>query len=113
LGFPPERTNPKEMVMDPKGRVPVSETRIAVAGGDAKDHIELALRQADEHMARMPASPTKDAIAAALASFRRALAAWDPYSSDVAELEYLRERVGAVLHLAKTTSPTVRIRRFG
>jgi hypothetical protein len=99
--------------MDPNRRVPESETRIAVAGGDEKDRIERALDQADAHLTRMPPSPTRDAIAAALASLRRARAAWDPWTGDVAELEYLRERVGAVLHLAKTTSPTVRIRRLG
>jgi hypothetical protein len=99
--------------MDSTRRVPESETRIAVAGGDEKDRIELALNQAEAHMSRMPPSQTKDAIAAALGSFRRALAAWDPWTGDAAELEYLRERVGAVLHLAKTTAPTVRVRRLG
>jgi hypothetical protein len=100
--------------MDPRGRVPPSETRLAAARGDVDmDRIELALGQAEEHMSRMAPSQTKDAIAAALASFRRSLAGWDPWTGDPAELEYIRERVGAVLHLAKTTSPTVRVRRLG
>ncbi len=94
------------------GRGPTSETRIAIASGEEQP-LEVALNQAEAHVARMTPSPATEHLKASLETFRRTLESWDGVPPSAAALRSLRERVAAVLQLAKTTAPTVRIRRFG
>ncbi len=94
------------------GRGPASETRIAVAAGE-EEYIDLALGQAEAHVARMAPSPATDHLRASLDRFRRTVESWKGVPPSTAEVRRVREQVAAVLQLAKTTSPTVRIRRFG
>ncbi len=98
--------------MATKGRGPLSETRIAVATSEERD-IELALNLAETHVARMTPSPSTEHLRASLAKFRRAVDAWKEAPPNAADVVRLRDQVASVLQLAKTTSPTVRIRRFG
>ena len=97
--------------MEPKGRGPTSETRIAVAGDQLS--IEAALAQAEAHVGRMAPSPSTEHLKSSLQAFRRTFESWDSAAPTEAELRCLREQVTSVLQLAKTTSPTVRIRRLG
>jgi hypothetical protein len=94
------------------GRGPTSETRVAVASGEEQP-LEVALSQAEAHVGRMTPSPATEHLKASLETFRRTLESWDGAPPSAADLRSLRERVAAVLQLAKTTAPTVRIRRFG
>src|SRR5580700_9705503 len=76
-------------VMAWSGNHPTSEIRLVAASADDRARIELALEHAESHVARMQCSPpTGD------------------------ELDALRDRVMQTLQVARTTSPTLRLRRL-
>ncbi len=87
-----------------------SEARLIV-DGDEQARIAFSLNQAESHVTRMPPSPTQRRLAAALEFFRRTVENWKDRAPEDEELELLREHLAEVLHLAKTSSPTVKLRR--
>jgi hypothetical protein len=99
--------------MDLRRRVPTSETRIAIGGGDGNESIEHALSQAEAHVARMAPSPATEHLQSALESLRRTVDSWRATPAGGEEVARLRAQVTSVLQLARTTSPTMRVRRFG
>jgi|SRR5580700_3957967 hypothetical protein len=99
--------------MDSSGDPTPSEMRLIAIPADDRERIEQALAQAEAHVARMHPSPATRHLEGTLESCRRMIDGWDvsPPTEDV--LRALRERVQQTLHLARTTSPTVRLRRAG
>ncbi len=97
--------------MAPRDEHPApSETRIATAEDD-RARIEFALNQAESHLARTQSSPVTRRLKGQLERLRRTVDSWSARAPTREELDRLRERVREVLDLARTSSPTVRIRR--
>jgi hypothetical protein len=88
-----------------------SETR-PVAGPVDKERIERAIADAESHVARMEPSPRTQHLRGALDSFRRTLAGWSASPPNGEELQVLRDRVLQTLEVARTTSPTLKLRRL-
>jgi hypothetical protein len=88
-----------------------SETRLLTAPGPDRERIEQALAHAEVHVARMQPSPATQHLRRVLESCRRDMDGWKSSPPTEAELRALRERVEQALQLARTTSPTVRLRR--
>jgi hypothetical protein len=97
--------------MAPRDEQPAaSETRVATAD-DEKARIEFALNQAESHLARTQPSPMTRRLKGQLERFRTAVDSWSTRAPTREELDRLRERVREVLDVARTSSPTVRIKR--
>jgi len=92
--------------MDPR-----SETRLSGARVD-KERIEQAVTHAESHVARMPPSPRTQHLKGVLDSLRRTLAGWSASPPTDEEAQALQDRVLQTLEVARTTSPTVRLRRL-
>jgi hypothetical protein len=90
-----------------------SEMRLIATPADDRERIEQALAQAEAHVTRMQPSPATRHLKGALESCRRVLDGWSASPPTEAVLRALRERVQQTLHIARTTSPTVRLRRAG
>jgi hypothetical protein len=97
--------------MDRSGDHTPSETRLIVPRADDREGIEQALVQAEAHVTRMQPSPATQHLKRVLESCRRAIDGWDRSPPSEEALRSLRERVQQTLQLARTTSPTVRLRR--
>jgi hypothetical protein len=98
--------------MDRSGVYPtLSETRLVAAPADDWARIDQALNQAEAHVARMQPAPATEHLKGVLASCHRTMEGWSAAPPTYEQLHALRERVEHVLQLARTTSPTVRIRR--
>jgi len=93
---------------DPAG----SGTRLAASPVDDRGRIARALAHAEAHVARMQPSPVTQHLKDVLESFRRTMDAWAVSSPTDEEVGALLEHVEQTLQLAKTTSPTVRMRRL-
>jgi hypothetical protein len=98
--------------MDRSGAYPTSsETRLLASPVGDWARIDQALNQAEAHAARMQPSPATEHLTGVLASFRRVMEGWSKAPPTDEQLQALRERVEQALRLARTTSPTLRIRR--
>jgi len=86
-----------------------SETRIATPA-DERKRIEFALNQAESHVARMEPSPTTTRLKVALEIFRRSVDSWNTRPPTAEQLDLLREHVEEVLQLARSSSPTIKLR---
>jgi hypothetical protein len=94
------------------GKHPTSEIRLVAAPADDWARIELALAHAESHVARMQCSPATQHLKNVLESCRRTLAGWGASPPTGDELDALRDRVMQTLQVARTTSPTLRLRRL-
>jgi hypothetical protein len=90
----------------------VSETRLITLPSAERSRIETALSEAESHVARMPPSHTTLRLQVALDRVRRSLDLWAASPPSQEHVRELRERVEETLRLAKTRSPTVRVRRL-
>jgi hypothetical protein len=97
--------------MVPTREHPASSEARLIVDGDEQARIAFSLNQAESHVTRMPPSPTKRRLTAALEFFRHTVENWKVCAPEDEELELLREHVAEVLHLATTSSPTVKMRR--
>lgn len=98
--------------MDWSGRHPTSsETRLLAAPATDLERIEHGLAHAEVHVARMQPAPATQHLKRVLESCRRGMEGWRASPPTEAEVRALRERVEQALQLARTTSPTVRLRR--
>jgi hypothetical protein len=88
-----------------------SEPRIVASSKEERESIEFALSQAESHTVRMPPSPTTGRLKVALQVLRRVVDSWDARPPTDEQLTVLREQVAETLRLARTNSPTVRLRR--
>lgn len=88
-----------------------SETRIVASSTEERARIEFAVSQAESYTVRMPPSPTTGRLKLALQVFRRVIDSWDTRAPTDEQLAVLRDRVAETLRLARTNSPTVRLRR--
>ena len=98
--------------MDWSSRHPTSsETRLLATPTGDRQRIEQALAHAESHVARMQASPATQELKRVLESCRRVLDGWSTSPPTDDQLRLLQERVDRTLQLARTTSPTLRLRR--
>jgi hypothetical protein len=101
----------EETTMDRKDDHAASGTRLAARPADDRGRIELALAHAESHMARMQPSLATQRVKDVLESFRRTVDGWAALPPTEEEARALREQVEQTLQLAKSESPTVRLRR--
>lgn len=97
--------------MDRECRCPVSETRIATVTRD-DEFIARSLDQAEAHVGRMASSPVTEHLKAKLAAFRAVLDSWTALPPTPEQVQELRAQVTVALQFAKSTSPTLRLRRI-
>jgi len=97
-----------------RGESPTSsETRIVAAVGDVTAGIKLSLAHAEAQVARMDPSPAARLLTLTIEAYRRTVDSWSARPPTDDQIQLMHERVGELLRLAKTTSPTVRMRRLG
>jgi hypothetical protein len=97
--------------MDRSGDHTPSSTHLVAIPANDREGIEQALAQAEAHVTRMQPSPATQHLKRVLESCRRAIDGWSASPPTDEALRSLRERVQQTLQLARTTSPTVRLRR--
>jgi hypothetical protein len=90
---------------------PSSGTCLVGSPADDRARIERALILAESHVVRMPPSPVTQHLKDVLDSCCRTVNGWSASPPADEELRSFRERVERTLQLARTTSPTVRLRR--
>jgi|HubBroStandDraft_2_1064218.scaffolds.fasta_scaffold1241505_1 hypothetical protein len=89
-----------------------SETRVATTVGETMTGLQASLAEAEAHAERMEPSASTRLLRRTLESHSRTIDAWTARPPTDDQLRLMRERVEQVVHQAKTTSPTVRVRRI-
>lgn len=79
---------------------------------DERTRAEQAIREAQEHVAKMHPSPGQRELTTRLDTFKRAVEAWGTaHHPSAQEVDALLKSVGDVRRLAIGTAPTLRRRR--
>jgi hypothetical protein len=89
-----------------------SETRVVATAFGDRARVELALKEAQSHLAGMAPSPTTMRLATALEILRRIVDSWSKCAPSQEELRLLREHVAEVRDLVmQDSTPTVRLKQ--
>lgn len=97
--------------MRPEDHPPTTSEPRSVAGIDEKALVEFALNQAESALRRMQPTPATERLSARVDAFRRIVSAWNIRPPTVEQVRLLLERIGEVREMARTGTPTVRVRR--
>jgi hypothetical protein len=73
--------------------------------------VDQWMEEAEACVARMPSTPGARELSARLERYRRVVAQWALRPPTDDQRQALRDQVGEVLRLARTTAPTLRTRR--
>jgi hypothetical protein len=73
--------------------------------------VDQLLAEAEECVARMPSTPGARELRARLDQYKRVVAQWNQRPPADDQRQAMRDQVGEVLRIARTTAPTLRTRR--
>jgi hypothetical protein len=76
-----------------------------------RESVEQALKDAESHVARMPSTPGTRELRARLDAYRRSMETWRHREPTTEQLEALDVGLAEITRIARTTSPTIKMRR--